>query len=108
MSEIVIPPELQVIADDYAKLYKLAQTAISQMETREQLITRLTEALAAIAPRCDFVVDRDKGTRCGAIAIAEGSFGLKYCREHKADRETVDSGVMVEAALAAVAKERAS
>jgi hypothetical protein len=65
------------------------------------LVPQLVEALEAIAPRCDFVTDRDRGTRCGAIAVAEGSFGLKYCFEHKGDREIVDAGAMVHEALKA-------
>jgi hypothetical protein len=61
----------------------------------------LIEALEAIAPRCGFIVDRDRGTPCGVVAVAQGSFGLNYCRAHKGDRETVDAGVKVETALAA-------
>jgi hypothetical protein len=70
------------------------------------LVSQAETALEAITPRCDFVVDRDKSTRCGAVAVAEGSFGLKYCRDHKGDRDTVDAGVAVEAALSAIRKER--
>jgi hypothetical protein len=45
MSEITLPPELEKVADGYAKLYELAANLLSQLESREQLITRLTEAL---------------------------------------------------------------
>ena len=62
----------------------------------------LAEALRAVAPSCDFIINRDTGGRCGEVAIAAGSFGLCYCREHKGDREPVEVGLKVEAALSAV------
>lgn len=88
----------------------IAQTcgSFESRERRAALIVRavnnhdaLIEALEAIAPRCDQVVNRDTGARCGGIAVAVGSFGFKYCRAHRGHRELVDVGVQVETALSA-------
>lgn len=71
----------------------------NRMLTDKEIIVALVDALETLAPRCDFIPRNEDAKKCGAVAVAEGSFGLKYCDEHRGERELVDAGVKAVAAL---------
>lgn len=81
----------------------LAETFVRAVNAHKALV----EALKALLPRCDFEVERERNTCCGAYATRVGTFGTKRCPEHPFNYEAFEMEEAI-AGIAALALAEAS